>query len=476
MRTRDLPWAVVVWLLVVLAAAVGCGSDGALVGGTCAAGYVQCGLACVELANDPLNCGACGIVCATDACSSGACASSDGATDGTSDGTVADRATADTSTDDVTTGDATPTDDSSSEAGGDGGVLADGSDTGNGDASVADAGGVDANAGDTGGRDAGAADGGADGTIGGDTGASDGGAGDAPQGDATTGDANTDAAGADSGIVDAGSSSADADSATSCAAPFITCAGACVDPTNDPLNCGTCANSCASQLCQSSLCVGAASGGIIYIGHDYQTTLPGTAQAHVLSNAVFVSQTNPLHVMTYERYADATSVARVDAILTSVARQLGRTMILTSSITDSDVPNSLVPQNYDVLVVHDQRTAPDGALALLGASWAPTLATFVAGGGVVVVLDGGGGIGQMPAFATGTALLRVTAHAPIVTGTRLEVLAPGDVVGIGVISPYGAGQTSVSVTTEPNGGNVVYVVELPSDAGSWPPVVVHKAL
>ena len=50
----------------------------------------------------------------------------------------------------------------------------------------------------------------------------------------------------------------------------------------------------------------------------------------------------------------------------------------------------------------------------------------------------------------------------------------GDVVGVGVISPYGAGKNSVTFTSEPNGGNVIYVIEQPSDAGTPSPVVVHK--
>ncbi|HXN33133.1 MAG TPA: hypothetical protein VN894_14780, partial [Polyangiaceae bacterium] len=232
---------------------------------------------------------------------------------------------------------------------------------------------------------------------------------------------------------------------------------------------------CASQLCGNATCVGATSGGIVYVGHDYTTTLPGTAQARLLSNAVFVPESNPLHVMSYERYARASAIAHVDAILNDVAHQVGRTLSIVSTTSDDDVRDQLALPNYDVLLVHDQPTAPDGTLAALGAAWASTLSTFTLGGGVVVVLDGGGGIGQMPAFATGSALLSVTAHAPTAVGTPLLVTSHVDVVGIAVISPYGAGQSSVSVTTEANGGNVVYVVEIASDAASNAPIVVHKA-
>jgi hypothetical protein len=80
----------------------------------------------------------------------------------------------------------------------------------------------------------------------------------------------------------------------------------------------------------------------------------------------------------------------------------------------------------------------------------------------------------MPAFSSGTALLSVTAHAALATGTPLLDVASFDVVGVGVVSPYGAGRNSVTISTEPNGGNVIYVIEQPSDAGPPPPVVVHK--
>jgi hypothetical protein len=213
----------------------------------------------------------------------------------------------------------------------------------------------------------------------------------------------------------------------------------------------------------------------VYIGHDFTTTLPGTAQARVLSNAVFIPQANPLHVMSYERYANAGAITRVNGILNGVAGQQGRTLRIRSTSNDADVPNLLALPGYDVLLVHDQPGAPDGSLGALGASWASTLTTFTLGGGVVVVLDGGSGIGQMPAFASGTGLLQVTANTPVTIGTPLVVSSRLDAVSNGVVSPYGAGQNSVSLSTEPNAGNVVYVVEIAGDAGGGAPVVVHKA-
>jgi len=259
-----------------------------------------------------------------------------------------------------------------------------------------------------------------------------------------------------------------------CMPPLVDCGGVCVDTTSDPFNCGGCGIVCPSQICLNSVCQGSTAGGIVFIGHDYLTSVAGTAQARVLSNAVFIPQTNPLKVLSYEHYAVANAVARVKTILNAFATQEGRGLTITSTDVDTDIPNDLVFATYQVLIVQDQPTAPTGALATLGTGWAATLTTFVQAGGIVVVLDGGTGVGQMPAFSTATTLLSVTAQAPIATGTPLDDVAPGDVVGVGVVSPYGAGKNSVSITTEANGGNVIYVVDLPSDAAASSPVVVHK--
>jgi hypothetical protein len=259
-----------------------------------------------------------------------------------------------------------------------------------------------------------------------------------------------------------------------CDPPLSECSGQCYDLHNDPLNCGSCGHMCPSLLCLNSVCEGSTAGGIVFIGHDYETTQPATSQAHVLSNAVFLPQSNPLDVLSYEHYSSANAVAHVDTILNTVASQVGRTLVISHTSNDSDIPNTLTVAKYSVLIVHDQGTAASGAMATLGASWASTLATFVQQGGVVVVLDGGTGIGEMPQFSTATTLLSVSAQTSVSLGTPLTDVAPADAVGLGVISPYGAGKSSVSITTEPNGGNVVYVIDIAGDAGSEPPVVVHK--
>ena len=304
-------------------------------------------------------------------------------------------------------------------------------------------------------------------------GATDGTSGDGTSGDGTSGDGTSgDGTGGDGSTSDG---SGDSEAGITCMSPLVDCGGVCVDLTSDPNNCGFCFNVCASVICQMSMCVGTTAGGVVYAGHDYLTTNVGSAQARVLSNAVVIPQNSPLDVLSYERYANSGAATRVKLIVLAAAAMVGRTVNVTSTVVDADIPNKLKFKNFQVLIVHDQTTAASGVLAALGTAWASTLATFTQAGGIVIILDGGTGTGEMPALSTATGLLSVTAHAPLTTGTPLLDVAPGDAVGVGGISPYGAGRNSVTITTEASGGNVVYVIEDPSDAGPGLPVVVHKA-
>ncbi len=446
MRGRTFARALVAFVLGLAGASTGpgCGVGNGIVGGECAAGYVQCGLRCVPAAE---RCGS-----GDDGAANGDGASGGGSTDGGSapdgtsgrDGSSGDAAAIQEAGDAAAIQEGGPSGDDG--AGGDSGLSGDGA----------------------AGSDGGPPD---DGSLGPVSDASGGGA-DAPGG-------GGDAAGDDGTAGDDGSTPLDAGGAEGgvpCAPPLLGCGEQCVDVTSDPFNCGQCGAVCPSQICFASQCVGASAGGIAFIGHDYQTTVPGTAQARVLSNAVFTAQSNPLNVLSYERYAAATAVSHSKAILTSVAAQLGRTLAITSTTNDADVPNTLTTASYGVLLVHDQPSAPAGTMAALGASWMQTVTTFALQGGVVVVLDGGTGVGEMPDFATATGLLTVTSQTSLADGTPLRVDAPTDAVGISVVSPYGAGSHSVSLTAQPSGANVVYVVGIATDGGPGSPVVIHRVL
>jgi hypothetical protein len=217
-------------------------------------------------------------------------------------------------------------------------------------------------------------------------------------------------------------------------------------------------------------------GGIVFIGHDYLSTDPYTAQARVLSNAVLIPRANPLRVLSFEEYANPSSITHVSAILHDAALEVGRTLAVTSTVDESAIPSALAAATVDVVLIHDQPGAAPGALAILGSTWAESLAAFTQAGGVVVVLDGGTGTDEMPAFVTATGLLAVSSDTPVSVGTALDVSSTTDVVGNGVLSPYAAQAHTVAVDTDPPGASVVWVVEVPNPESSPIPVVVHKGL
>ncbi len=257
-----------------------------------------------------------------------------------------------------------------------------------------------------------------------------------------------------------------------CTLPDIICNAVCIDPTNDPDNCGSCGKVCPSNICVAGKCEGSAPGHVVVIGHDYESA-PTTfsSQARVLSNATLLPASNPLRVMSYEQYADAKAVSNAESVTLAEAKQLGRTINYVATTSSTTVSSSLEITAYDVLLVHDQMKAPSGTLAQIGSTWATdgNVAAFLHAGGVVIVLTGGTGTAEMPALATNANLLATNAQT-VITGS-LDVLAPADAIGSGVISPYVPKPSTVSLDTESNGGNVVWVV-----AQNGAPVVVHKVV
>lgn len=420
---------------------VGCGDDGGIVGGDCAPSYTACELTCVDLARDPSNCGACGVACRPgEVCEQSVCARGrDGSADGAADAR-----------------------DGSPDGALDGGVL----------------------------------DGAFDGTTtpgdGGDGSGGDGGDGD---------DGGTLDASHDDGPVDTcvpplntaqhcGSCTQSCSGATPicysddgiyvcipvCPTNRTLCGSACVDTTTDELNCGACGNVCASAICASSICTGVApKGHIVTIGHAYGATLEATSQARVLANSAFLSIHNPLRILSYEQYAGSASVSNVESIITQVGTTAGRNVAFTALGNAGDLPQRLTRANVDVLIVHDQRTAPVGGLATIGASWSASLATFLADGGVVIVLDGmAGTTREMNLFLTSSTLLTVPTHTALTVGRPLTVVDPLSSIGAGVVSPYGAGTESASYTSPEtqNAATATIVV----DPATHEPVVVHKAV
>ena len=409
---------------------VACKSDG-LIGGDCADGYAFCDQACISILDDEQNCGGCDVPCRRRlACIDGICGGPDG---------------------DVTIDD---------PMGGNGGA-------GLGGAGASDgSGGINVGAGGPGGNEGtGASPGTGSGT----------GTGGAPclsplNSPATCGSCDV------SCPASAPNCTPDGDGGYECISncttePFTAeCAGKCVDLNTDAGHCGKCGNACASGICSNGECVGAASGHLIAICASYERNTVG--QTTLLANSVFLGPANPVRILAYVRDTSGASEAGTDLALSQAAQATGRTYNITKISALNGVNNQLTRSDFDVLLVYDQQDAPAGRLGELGTSWKDTVNDFGRTGGVVVILSGGGGSAEMGDLIENIGLFSVdsmTNH----DGGRFYVRAPGDAVGINVVSPFLATKKSCMFeTAETPSGELVYVVSGPDP--DQKPAVVHR--
>ena len=392
----------------------GCGSEDGVVGGDCATGYTQCGLACFDLLTDPNNCGACGHVCPVGAsCIGGVCSSDLDATSG-DDGSNLDGADLliDGELCDVRDPQhpvCRPRPD---------GYTGDDDGSNNGDGTLGD--------GNNG-----------DGTTGnGDGSNGEGGTGDAcvppfdtPQNCGSCGNAcsnpNPVCSLGDGGFQ----------CAPMCTPPLTDCFGSCVNLTRDPSNCGACGVICPSQYCFQSMCQGSVAGNVMVIGHDFQKTGGSDQEAKLLTNSVFYNP-GSVALLSFEHYADAATVQNGLAILRAYAAAQHITLDVQSTIDDTSLSNDTLLTSETAVIVWDQPNAAAGALGTLGTGCAPHLSKFVLGGGAVIALDAAQGRGEMPAFITNAGLLAVTAHATVAPGTPADVPLAGLSIARGMTSVY----------------------------------------
>ena len=215
-----------------------------------------------------------------------------------------------------------------------------------------------------------------------------------------------------------------------CELPTVVCHGECMDLSADPDNCGHCGRVCSSGICSASTCVGDLSGHIIAIGHDYSAADP--AMDRVLGNSVGASGGTTVRIGWWR--GTATQVGAVAAAhrgLAQTARSSTDVMLTTI------VPGQL--DELDAIVIEAQ--VGDGNVAEnAGMQAVVGLASFLAAGHVVVVLETTDGVSYR--YAAGAGLF--TVPAPVdATGTQVTVAEPADVVAVGVVSPYLAKTSSV---------------------------------
>ena len=253
-----------------------------------------------------------------------------------------------------------------------------------------------------------------------------------------------------------------------CEAPLVACSGLCVDLQTDASHCGSCDNACPTEICADGVCSGVVVGHVVVVGMDFHQV--GASPRKLLGNAVFLPSHEPLRLLDYREHSPTQEIGHVDAAIAGEAAARGRTVARTIAGPATAVPNLLASGGYDVLLVHHQPTAPSGELGQTGALWAPAIEAFTHTGGVAVVLATGAGTDEMAELLTNAGLFATSGFASI-TGSPLYNQAPGDVIGLDVLSPFLAkATTSILQTSELPGTALVYVVT----SASGEPVVVHK--
>ena len=250
--------------------------------------------------------------------------------------------------------------------------------------------------------------------------------------DGTPPDAGVDAPTTDAPPPDAGVDAPVPPDGPACAAPSKVCDGTCTDVMTSPTDCGSCGHVCASGICTAGVCAGELAGHIVAIGHDYQER--NAAMARVIGNAAALASSSDLGIAHVTGTATVASRNGTTAALATSLASMGRTNHQVA------LPTAGAPlTGIDVLVIDAQTGDAPGAEAL-GAAWKPSIDALLARHGVVIVVEGVGGVSHR--FAAGAGLFNV--GTPVdTTGSPAFVTSAGDAVTQQVVSPYLADTTSV---------------------------------
>jgi len=260
-----------------------------------------------------------------------------------------------------------------------------------------------------------------------------------------------------------------------CDAPLQECNGKCVDFNIDANNCGSCNVVCASGICQGGMCVGASDGHVVLACMNFQAPVSNSAPNTLLGNAVLLPQPKQVRILAYTEFASAATRAKVDQHIAFAAAARGRSVVITALDKYTNASAALSIGSYEVFLIYEQNTAPAGQLATIGAVWQSNsvLSSFAAAGGVIVGLSGGSS--EMDQFFTSSQLLEVSAQT-VVTGSVLYNRASLDSVGNNVISPFSAPIDSCTfATTATPDASTVFVVRNAAN-NTADPVVVHRAV
>jgi len=261
------------------------------------------------------------------------------------------------------------------------------------------------------------------------------------------GGSNTDGGGGGGDTDGGGGGDTDGGVGEVCELPMLECDDECIDVSSDPDNCGACDHVCASGICNAGHCEGDLSGHIVAIGHDYQSF--HQAMARVLGNSAALGEHHDLSIARF----GVNPGSRVHTALANGLSGLNRPFHWVTLPTAA--PGALY--GVDVLVI-DPQTGNGAAAEAAGAEWATAIDNFLQRNGVVIVLEGAGGVSHR--FASGANLYSYT---PVdSTNLTTHLVDSGDAIAQQVVTPYLAETTSVSfpgawpVVAAPDGNAIVF--------------------
>lgn len=270
-----------------------------------------------------------------------------------------------------------------------------------------------------------------------------------------------------------------------CMPPLGECQGQCMDPeafNSDPDNCGACANACPSSICQAGKCVGARYGNVALLCMDFNSNNAASPATTLLGNAVFTPPLNPVKVLAYTRGASAAAVNRVNQVIGWAGMPRNRSAQFTEAKTVDAVTANLNIIDYQVLLIHDLDQAKAGDAAAAATTWesSSVLSSFAKAGGVIVVLDGGDGTGEMGELVNAGNLLDATGKLRIngqtdVTSEQVWNNAPFDILGANVLSPFlGTSHTCTFDTNAKSDSATIFV--LSDDEAGGAPIAIHRVI
>ncbi|MCU0671263.1 MAG: hypothetical protein MUE69_00575 [Myxococcota bacterium] len=246
-----------------------------------------------------------------------------------------------------------------------------------------------------------------------------------------------------------------------CAPPTTYCDGLCVLLDVDPDNCGVCGRRCPTGLCSAGMCIDARPGHVVLVGHSYDVSR--VVIRRVVGNSVWLANAAEIDVGIYE--GDARTTAR-NGVNRAIDESASGRVWNRMPLTDADAIVGALGE-LEVVLIHAQVGASDAELLALGAALGPFLRPYVAGGGVVVVLDGGGSHAGTWQILDAAGLLDAGGRTSIGNVT-LDVVSPTDSVATGLPFQYRAETESVSFASD-DGADVV--VRHGAD-----PVVLHRVV